>query len=45
MEKKKILVVDDEDQILKFIKEMFEPRNFEVLCVPNGEDALAERTS
>ena len=40
MEKKTILVVDDEDQILKFMKEMFEPRNYSVVCVTNGNEAL-----
>lgn len=40
LEKKKILVVDDEDQILKFMKEMFEPRGYSVTCVANGNEAL-----
>ena len=40
MEKKKILVVDDEAEILKFMKEMFEPRNYSLICVANGNDAL-----
>ena len=39
-DKKKILVVDDEQQILQFMKEMFEPRHYVVVCVTNGSDAL-----
>lgn len=40
MDKQKILVVDDEEQILQFMKEMFEPRGYTVMCVTNGADAF-----
>lgn len=40
MAKEKILVVDDETQILSFMKEMFVPRGYDVVCVGDGKEAL-----
>ena len=37
---KKILLVDDEEDILEFLKYNLEQENFEVLVSTNGEDAL-----
>jgi DNA-binding response OmpR family regulator len=36
----KILVVDDEVEIVDFVKNFFEERNFEVITAYNGKDAL-----
>jgi len=40
MDKKKILVVDDEPDFLKMIKMRLEVNNYEVILSDNGEDAL-----
>jgi two-component system alkaline phosphatase synthesis response regulator PhoP len=39
---KKILLVDDEEDILEFLKYNLERENFEVLVSTNGEDALKQ---
>ena len=39
---KKILLVDDEEDILEFLKYNLEQENFEVLASTNGEDALKQ---
>lgn len=40
MDKKKILVVDDEPDFLKLIKIRLEASNYEVVMASNGKDAL-----
>lgn len=40
MEKKKILVVDDEQDFLKLIKIRLEASNYEVITASSGEEAL-----
>jgi len=37
---KKVLLVDDDDLILKFLKPHFESRSFEVILAKNGETAI-----
>ena len=39
---KKILLVDDEEDILEFLKYNLEQENFEVLVSTNGNDALEQ---
>jgi CheY-like chemotaxis protein len=41
MDKKKILIVDDEADILNLFKEVFETAGYEVWTAENAEDALA----
>jgi len=36
----KVLLVDDDDLILRFLKSHFESRNFQVIMAKNGESAL-----
>ncbi len=40
--KKRILVADDEQIILDLIKEILEIKGYEVTCVDNGREAVAE---
>ena len=40
MKKKRILVVDDEPSIIKFLKANLETQNYEVLTAMNGAEAL-----
>ena len=42
---KKILLVDDEEDILEFLKYNLEKENFEVLVSTNGKDALKKNRS
>ena len=37
---KKVLLVDDDDMILKFLKAHFESRDFRVFLAENGENAI-----
>jgi len=39
---KKLLVVDDEDEICEFLKAFFEERDFDVRTATSGEKALSE---
>ncbi|MDP2943748.1 MAG: response regulator [Candidatus Omnitrophota bacterium] len=38
---KKILVIDDEELIIKSLKKLLEKENYEVFVAKNGQDALA----
>ena len=38
---KKVLLVDDDELIQKFLKSHFESRNFQVILAKNGEAAIA----
>jgi CheY-like chemotaxis protein len=38
---KKILIIDDEEIIIKSVKKLLEAEGFEVFVIKNGEDALA----
>lgn len=40
MEKRKILIVDDERAILELLQQVFESADYEVLMAENAEDAL-----
>lgn len=40
MEKKKILIIDDEQSIVEFLKELFEPRGFDVITAIRGSMGL-----
>ena len=40
MDKKKILVVDDEQDSLDFVKAVLEPEGHEVICASNGREGL-----
>ncbi|MDD5432126.1 MAG: response regulator [Candidatus Omnitrophica bacterium] len=40
MEKKKILVVDDEEDLIKFVKVRLEANNYEVFFAYDGQEAL-----
>ena len=42
MEKKKILVVDDEADLITFVKARLEINNYEVLTATDGEEAMRE---
>ncbi len=42
---KRILVVDDDNDILNILKLMLQMNGFEVIVTPNGEDALAKSIS
>jgi len=42
MERKKILVADDDPNILKLIKINLSAKNYEIICCNNGESALEE---
>ena len=39
---KKIMIVDDDPDILVFLRTIFEQNNFEVLTVDSGKDCIAE---
>lgn len=38
--KKRIMVVDDEEDILTLVKEILEGEGYQVICVDNGEEAV-----
>ena len=43
--KKKILVVDDEDDILHFLELVLREKGYEVVTASNGHEALTTRRS
>ena len=41
MPKKKILIVEDEEEICKYIREMIERKGWQAFVAPNGQEAMA----
>jgi len=45
MPREKILIIDDEQDLVKLVKEILETEDFQVSCAYDGEEGLRKATS